>query len=166
MTDFSQAFTSGRPSGVNLPIAAAVASSLLCAGLHAGGIPLSNEQHLVFDVAKGPIGFVAEVESLHPLAYYRLNAITGSSSDGRTRYEAHGGVTIAKRGAPLNVANNRFSSFNGTDGSIVTTQAGGIDTAASLMAWVRLSSLPSDAKHMYYVIGESQTGNDLDGQFY
>lgn len=146
-------------------VAATVASGMLCGGLHAGGMPLSNEQHLVYSTPKGPVGFVAEVESLHPLAYYRLNAMTGSSSDGRTRYQAHGGVTIAKPGAPLNVANNRFARFNGSDAAIVTTLAGAIDTAASLMAWVNLSSLPSEAKHPYYVIGESQNDNDLDLQF-
>jgi hypothetical protein len=34
-----------------------------------------------------------------------------------------------------------------------------------MMAWVNLAALPSDARRFFYVMGESQNGNDLDVQF-
>ena len=145
-------------------VAAAAATSLLCPGLHAG-VPLSNDQQLAYARLTAHVDFVAAVDSTHPLAYYRLNATTGNSRGGETQYKALGGVTIAKPGAPLNVANNRFAKLDGRDGYIVTTQAGGIGTTATMMAWVNLAALPSEAKHFFYVMGESQNGNDLDLQF-
>lgn len=36
---------------------------------------------------------------------------------------------------------------------------------ATLMAWVRLDRLPSEASRFMYVVGKSQVGNDLDLQF-
>jgi Concanavalin A-like lectin/glucanases superfamily len=91
--------------------------------------------------------------------------MTGGSRGGATQYKAVGGVTIERPGAPLNIANNSYARLDGHDGYILTTQAGGIGTAASMMAWVDLATLPSDAKHVFYVMGESQNGNDLDLQF-
>ena len=145
-------------------VAAAAATGLLCARLHAG-IPLSTDQRLAYARATAQVDFVAAVESTHPLAYDRLDATAGKSLDGGTKYKTLGGVTIAKPGAPINVANNGFAKLDGHDGYIVTTQAGGIGKAASMMAWVNLATLPSEAKHVFYVMGESQYGNDLDLQF-
>ncbi len=147
-----------------LLVAAAAATGLLCARLHAG-IPLSTDQQLAYARARAHVDFVAAVESTHPLAYDRLNATAGNSLDGGTKYKALGGVKIARPGAPIDIANNGFAKLDGHDGYFVTTQAGGIGKAASMMAWVNLAALPSEAKHFFYVMGESQYGNDLDLQF-
>jgi hypothetical protein len=146
-------------------VAAIVAASLLCANLLAGA-PLSIEQRLTYArTTKETSDFFAAVDSTRPLAYYRLNAMMGSSRGGGTRYKAEGGVSIAKPGAPINVADNQCVELDGKDGYILTTQAGGIGKAASMMAWVNLASLPSGEKHFFYVMGESQDSNDLDLQF-
>ena len=145
-------------------VAAAITTSFLCAGLHAG-VPLSNDQRLAFDRAAVRGDFVAAVDSTRPLVYYRLNAMSGNSRSGGTRYKASGGVRIAMPGAPINVGGNRLANLNGLDGYIETTQAGGIGKAASMMAWVNLAVLPSAANHFFYVMGESENGNDLDLQF-
>ncbi len=67
--------------------------------------------------------------------------------------------------APVNVAGNKCVAMNGTDGAITTTQAGGVQTAGSMMAWVKLAVLPSKAPHILYVAGISESGNDFDLQF-
>jgi Concanavalin A-like lectin/glucanases superfamily len=128
--------------------AMAAAASLLCAGLRGARID-----------------FVTAVVSTHPIAYYRLEATKGQSQVGTTAYKAVGGAESAEPGAPIGIAGNHYAKLNGTDAYIATTQAGGIGTDASMMAWVNLASLPSAAGHFFYVMGESQFGNDLDVQF-
>lgn len=145
-------------------VAATMATSLFCAGLHAG-VPLSYDQQLAFARATVRGNFVAAVDSTRPLVYYRLDAMSGNSRSGGTHYKASGGVRIAKPGAPINVADNRFANLDGLDGYIETTQAGGIGKAASMMVWVNLAVLPSEVNHFFYVMGESENGNDLDLQF-
>jgi Concanavalin A-like lectin/glucanases superfamily len=108
--------------------------------------------------------FVATVVSTHPVAYYRLDATEGKSQVGLTTYKSQGGVTVAGPGAPVGIRNNSAIQLDGHDGWVVTTQAGGVGVAASMMAWVNLAGLPSEAKHFFYIEGESQNGNDLDLQ--
>jgi len=110
-------------------------------------------------------GFVATVESLKPIAYYRLDATSGSSVVGSTTFTSAGGATSATPGAPIGAAGNGYVQFNGVDGMITTTQLGGVGSAASIMAWVNLSALPTKTGRIVYVAGESQGGNDLDLQF-
>jgi len=109
--------------------------------------------------------FVTAVISTNPVAYYRLDSTAGKSQVGTTQYKPSGGVASAGPGAPIGIANNQFAKLNGQNAYIVTTQAGGVGEAASIMAWVNLASLPSDERHFFYVAGESQSGNDLDMQF-
>lgn len=99
--------------------------------------------------------FVTAVTSTHPLAYYRLDGPSGKSQVGATTWRSTGGVTSA----------GKFAKFDGHDGVITTTQSGGINTAATIMAWVNLAALPSKEGRILYVAGESQSGNDLDLQF-
>ncbi len=110
-------------------------------------------------------GFVATVQATKPLAYYRLEAPSGSSAIGSTTYTSSGGVTSATPGAPIGVTGNHYAQFNGIDGFINTTRMGGIGGGASIMAWVKLSALPSKTGRIVYIAGESQNGNDLDLQF-
>jgi hypothetical protein len=109
--------------------------------------------------------FVTTVTSTHPLAFYRLDNISGKSQVGTTTWKSTGGVTWAAPGAPIGVPNNHFAKFDGHDGKITTTQMGGVSTAASIMAWVNLAALPSKENRLFYVAGESEVGNDLDVQF-
>jgi hypothetical protein len=109
--------------------------------------------------------FVAMVSSTRPVAYYRLDSTQGKSQVGATEYKPSGGVTSAGPGAPIGIASNQFAQLDGRNGYIVTTQAGGVGEAASMMAWVNMAALPSAERHFFYVVGESQVGNDLDLQF-
>ncbi len=108
--------------------------------------------------------FVSAVVATHPMAFYRLDGPSGKSEVGSTTYKANGGVTSRDPGAPVGSAAHHFAAMNGKDGFITTTQAGGIAAAASMMAWVNMDSLPSKAGHIFYVMGESENGNDLDVQ--
>src|ERR1700677_817323 len=110
-------------------------------------------------------GFPAEVLSTHPIAFYRLDSTSGKSQVGATTYKAVGSVEIADSGAPVLTANGRYIKLDGKTAYITTTQMGGVGAAASIMAWVNLDELPSKAGHIFYVAGESQSGNDLDVQF-
>ena len=109
--------------------------------------------------------FVSAVEATHPLTFYRLDGPSGKSEVGSTTYKATGGVTSGDPGAPVQGAAHHFAAMNGKDGFLTTTQAGGIAAAASMMAWVNMDSLPSKTGHFFYVMGESEYGNDLDLQF-
>ncbi len=109
--------------------------------------------------------FVSVVKLSHPLAYYRLEATSGSSAVGTSTYSSQGGVTSSDLGAPIGIEGNKCVLLDGKDGWITTTQTGGITTAGSMMAWVNLAALPSDAGRILYVGGESQSGNDFDVQF-
>ena len=124
-----------------------LAASLNCAAIHAQA------------------DFVATVVSSHPIAYYRLDAASGKSQVGATTYKPEGAVAIAAPGAPVGAAVSKFAKLDGRTAYFLTTQAGGITTAASIMAWVNLAELPSKAGHFFYVAGESESGNDLDIQF-
>ena len=105
--------------------------------------------------------FVTAVVSTHPVAYYRLASTSGKSEVGATTYQASGGATSADPG----IAGSHFVRLDGQDGYILTTQAGGVASAASIMAWVNLEGLPAEEHHFFYVAGESENGNDLDLQF-
>jgi hypothetical protein len=108
--------------------------------------------------------FPTTVTGTHPIAYYRLNTAEGKSLVGNTTYKPTGGVSQDGPGAPVG-ADSQYAKFNGKDGFIVSTQTGGVHGAASMMAWVNLAALPSTIGHFFYVMGESQNGNDLDLQF-
>ena len=109
--------------------------------------------------------FVTAVTATHPIAYYRLDNITGKSQVGTTAWKSTDGVTWAVPGAPIGIPNNHFAKFDGRSGKITTTQMGGVSTTVSIMAWVNLASLPSNESRTFYVAGESESGNDLDVQF-
>jgi hypothetical protein len=109
--------------------------------------------------------FVTAVKATHPLAYFRLDSTAGKSEVGTTTYKSQGGVTWAAPGAPVSASVSKFAKFNGVDGMIATTHAGGVGATASIMAWVNLAELPSKTGRIVYVAGESEVGNDLDLQF-
>lgn len=109
--------------------------------------------------------FVSAVKATNPLAYYRLQAISGSSEVGETSYSSEGGGTASGSGAPIGEPGNRCLQLDGRSGWISTTQQGGLANAGSMMAWVNLAALPRNAGHSLYIAGESQGGNDFDLQF-
>jgi len=110
-------------------------------------------------------GFLGEVNSTQPLAFYRIDSTSGRSQVGASTYKASGTAIIADSGAPVLTANGHYLKLDGQTAYITTTQIGGISTAASIMAWVNLAELPSKAGRLFYVAGESEVGNDLDVQF-
>jgi Concanavalin A-like lectin/glucanases superfamily len=109
--------------------------------------------------------FASAVTSTKPIAYFRLGATSGKGEVGTTTYHSTGGVTVGSPGATIAGSSNHFAKFDGTSGSILTTQKGGVGVSASIMAWVNLEALPSKTGHIVYVAGESEYGNDLDLQF-
>ena len=106
--------------------------------------------------------FVAAVAATHPLAFYRLNAAGGNSEAGATTYSAKGAVTTAPG---LFGGSSQSVKLNGAGSYILTSQAGGVGRAASIMAWVNLDVQPHQENHFFYVAGESQSSNDFDIQF-
>jgi hypothetical protein len=108
--------------------------------------------------------FVAAVLASKPLAYFRLEGITGGSEVGSTSYSASGGVALSSDCAPIGVTGNNCLTLDGKDRYIPTTLRGGIATAGSIMAWIDLAALPSKAGHVFYIAGESQVANDFDVQ--
>ena len=114
------------------------------------------------------LGFVATVKSTHPVAYYRLIAMSGPSEVGTSTYTAAGGVspvTNASLCAPIGLPSNQCTLFDGTTGYFDTSQRGGIRDAGSIMAWVHLTSRPALKSRFDYVAGISEHGNDFDLQF-
>jgi len=108
--------------------------------------------------------FAAAVVATHPVAYYRLDAPSGKSQVGSTTYSANGGVTSGSPGAAIAGSSGNYAKLDGTSGYILTTQKGGVGQASSIMVWVNLAVLPSKTGRIFYVAGESESGNDLDLQ--
>ena len=109
--------------------------------------------------------FVQTVEGSKPIAYFRLESPMGTSLAGGAAYTSTPSVASSSSCAPINVSGNHCVELNGKDGAITTTQQGGVHTAGSIAAWVKLAVLPSKSTHILYVAGISQSGNDLDLQF-
>ena len=109
--------------------------------------------------------FVSVADGTSPLAYFRLENLSGGSetSDYTYSYSAAGATQVS--GAPIAVAGNKAASLDGNSGAVTTTLSGGIQTAGSIMAWVNMAALPSTLGRIEYVAGESQVGNDFDVQF-
>jgi hypothetical protein len=107
----------------------------------------------------------AVVKASTPIAYFRLEDSSGIAEVGGAGYRPIGGVAVSSSCAPIKMSGNQCVVLNGKDAWIATTQNGGIANAATIMAWVNLAALPSTAPHIFYVAGESQSGNDLDLQF-
>src|SRR5690348_16055620 len=105
------------------------------------------------------------VKATHPLAYYRLGDLKGSSEVGPSQYHAVGSATVTKQGGQFAGADNQLLLLDGVSAYVEATQRGAIKDQVSIMAWVDLAGLPSVDRHFYYVAGESQYGNDLDLQF-
>jgi hypothetical protein len=117
-----------------------------------------------FGLHAADTGFPAAVVATRPVAYYRLASNEGRSEVGPTTFKSVGGTTSSSPGAPVG-PNSFCANLNGRDGYILTTQSGGVGATASMMVWVNLATLPSQAGRFFYVAGESQNGNDLDLQF-
>jgi hypothetical protein len=100
--------------------------------------------------------FVDAVKSSNPNAYFRLESTSGTSEVGGAAYTSTSSVTSGSPGAPIGVSTNHSAVFNNKDGAITTTQMGGLTTAGSMMAWVKLADLPSKSGHILYVAGISQ----------
>jgi outer membrane protein OmpA-like peptidoglycan-associated protein len=104
------------------------------------------------------------VKATHPLAYFRFEATLGKSETGASQYHAVGNVRAWPGGVQVGDAAGYYALLDGRTGTIETTQSGGIASSASIMAWVILRTLPSGLGHVFYVAGESESGNDLDLQ--
>jgi DNA alkylation damage repair protein AlkB len=109
--------------------------------------------------------FVQTVEGSKPIAYFRLESPVGISQAGGAAYTSTPSVASSSSCAPINISGNHCVEFNGKDGAITTTQQGGVQTAGSIAAWVKLAVLPSKSDHILFIAGISQSGNDFDLQF-
>jgi len=127
-------------------------------GCHSGPTTVTQLREAQID----PSG---SVKATSPIAYYRLDSMKGSSEVGSSTYELTGGATISATSDSIGLPDNHFALLDGKDGWIKTTQMGGIGKTGSVMAWVNLADLPQKSGHIFYVAGESQSGNDFDLQF-
>src|SRR5262249_39839831 len=110
--------------------------------------------------------FVTIVGGANPLAYFRLEALSGASDNNSDAiFSASESGASLVTGAPINVTGNKAISFDGSVGAVTTNVNAGLNTAASIMAWVNLSQLPSVLGHTDYIAGQSEVGNDFDLQF-
>lgn len=106
--------------------------------------------------------FPTAVEATKPVVYFRLDATSGKSEVGSATYQGNSGVTAQSGGAPTGAS--QYAAFDGKSGLITTTQKGGVSTQATVMAWINLAQLPSKLGRIVYIVGESESGNDLDLQ--
>jgi hypothetical protein len=130
---------------------------------HLGRIGLAAAAGLAGSLCAAQSDFVSAVNSTNPIAYFQLDATAGKSQVGSTTYKSQGAVSMASGGAVAGA--DHFLKLDGQSGMIVTTQSGGVGTAASIMAWVDLAELPSKTGRLVSVANESEYGNDLDLQF-
>jgi outer membrane protein OmpA-like peptidoglycan-associated protein len=105
------------------------------------------------------------VQATNPLAYFRLESLQGKSETGEAQFHTVGGVRSWPGGVTSSGPEGHFALLDGYTGFVETTQIGGIQSAASVMAWVILGATPSGDRHYFYVAGESQFQNDFDLQF-
>jgi hypothetical protein len=112
--------------------------------------------------------YAGTVIATSPIAYFRLEAPAADPSQVGTYTSSFtGGTTLAQPGVPICAAGNHYAAIDGAPGSTVSTTltGGGITTAGSIVAWVKLATPPSTAGRILYIAGESQVGNDFDLQF-
>ncbi|HYL27944.1 MAG TPA: LamG domain-containing protein [Candidatus Nitrosotalea sp.] len=101
----------------------------------------------------------------NPIAYFPLNSATQGSVVGGYTTSLLYGAKIAKPGAiKADKKQNKYLSLS-NQAYATTSLSGGIPGTGSMVAWVNLSELPSDAGAYFYISGESQVGNDFDLQF-
>ena len=81
----------------------------------------------------GQADFASVVTATNPVAFYRLDATTGKSEVGSTTYKSMGEVSVGSPGA-IGDPGSKFAKLDGKNGYVVTTQAGGVGLAASIMA--------------------------------
>jgi hypothetical protein len=120
---------------------------------------------IVTPAQAAPAGFDATVESTGPLAYFTLDALSGTSTVSSVTWRSTGGVTVAAAGPPISVPGRHSLALNGKDGEISTSLAGGVGAAGSIMAWVELAETPAKTGRIVYLAGISEAGNDFDLQF-
>ena len=110
--------------------------------------------------------FPSVVDSTNPLAYFRLQNLSGVSEINGYTYNYSPAGSLVNAGPPINQPNGTGAQLDGSAGDVTTNLAGQVATAGSLMAWVNLAALPSTSSEgAQYVLGESQVGNDFDVQF-
>lgn len=111
--------------------------------------------------------FVDAVTALEPETYMRLNMASGTDQYGNFNYtDSSTGASIAMPGAPVTgVGAAAYTALDGVSGTVTTNFGGSVYTAGSMMAWIKLSALPSTQSNFSYIMGESQVGNDFDLQF-
>ena len=107
--------------------------------------------------------FATAVMRTSPIAYFHFE--TRDAKSGTQSLQARGPVRIDSPGMDPASQANSFARLNGRGAFFETTQRGGIGRAGSMMAWVNLDKLPSQAGRILYVAGISQNGNDFDLQF-
>jgi Concanavalin A-like lectin/glucanases superfamily/PEP-CTERM motif len=100
------------------------------------------------------------------LAYYQFNNTT-SSVNGQTGTLTTGASIDAPASGPTLADDpaNSALKLNGTDGNeLQSSLHSGISTAGSVVGWINLAQLPSDAGRFFYIAGQSAVGDDFDVQ--
>ncbi|HTL30412.1 MAG TPA: LamG domain-containing protein [Tepidisphaeraceae bacterium] len=101
------------------------------------------------------------------LAYYQFSGTTNSSVNGHTGTLTTGASIDALGSGPAlaDDPSNQALKLDGTNGNeLISSLSSGVSTAGSIVAWFKLSALPSTAGRNFYIAGESAPGNDFDVQ--
>lgn len=103
-----------------------------------------------------------EILKTKPIAYFSLDNL--KSFRDKYKVKLVGGARL-ERGGPIKSQKHDKSLFLHGMAYATTSLSGGIPGEGSMVAWVNLSELPSQANEYFYISGESQDGDDFDLQF-
>jgi hypothetical protein len=110
------------------------------------------------------VSTVLGTDSSYLLAYWQLNSPNDPSLVNGYTSIWGSGVTLAPT-AP-DAGGSGSASFDGSGGATIDTSLNNAFTSGGTMvSWVNLSELPSTRGGIDYVMGASDSGNDLDVQF-
>lgn len=135
-----------------------------CAGMQSvpsPGLGLGTLQTIKFDASK----YQAAVMKTKPLAYFPFNTAKGGSVGGKYKVKRYSGAKIVKGGPITSDGKKNFYLSLSNQAYASTSLSGGIPGTGTMIAWVNLSELPSEAGEYFYISGESEDGNDFDLQF-
>jgi hypothetical protein len=142
------------------------AAGAACAALLAGAaIATSASAQTAYDTAientSGLVGYFPFTQASQ--ANSVVGGFTGTLQGGAAIGGAGTGFGTGAGQSSLVLPNNpNTGSFAGAGGA--NPLQGGVGATGTVVAWINLASLPSDAGRFFYVAGESQGGDDLDLQ--
>lgn len=124
----------------------------------------------IFGVARFSAADYASTVTNTPnlLGYWRFDPVfqTNSLVNGYTgMLQGNAQIGPPQSGCPLSSdAANQALLLDGAGSYFTTSLTGGITNQGSILVWVYLTNQPSVAGHVFEIVAQSQSGNDLDFQ--